>query len=379
LKTTPPTDNLNQGKNTKKHDTLHPSPEAYKVNNTNGHGIGKSNGLVKTEQPEIKNITSEAIYQNAKELLEELNAESGMFRVRTAAQVLKDAASQLDPVELYPHLIVEGEIVICFADTGIGKTVFAVQIAIEISKKHKVLYLDLELSQKQFEKRYRDEHGNHYPFNENFYRVDYTPRFAFPDGIDYDDFFIQSLITAIELTGAKFVVVDNMTKLAASDTDSAKATIPVMAKIARLKDDYDLTLLLLEHNKKVDGSRPIQLNDLQGSKMKANLVDAIFTIGRSSSDTYLRYIKQLKVRDGEFIYDTENVLTCEIIKLEGYLHFRDIGKNGSEFEHLKQFTQENKEERITKAKELSRRGESNREIGRQMGVTEGAVRKWLKK
>jgi KaiC/GvpD/RAD55 family RecA-like ATPase len=301
----------------------------------------------------------------------------GMFRTRTANQVLRDASAQPEPKELYPHLIVENELTICFADTGIGKSVFAVQIGAHIALTHKVLYVDLELSDKQFEKRYRDEHGCHFAFPEGFLRLDFKPSFAVPENVNYDEFFIESLIGAIASTGAKVVIIDNMTKLAAGDTDTAKATIPIMEALTRIKLEHSITFLVLEHNKKVDCSRPISLNDLQGSKMKANFADAVFSIGRSHSDNSMRYIKQLKVRSVDCEYDTGNVLKCELQHSAGLLHLREIG-SVSEYDFLKPPNETERTEQIAQAVELKKFGHSNISIGKQLGVSEACVRKWLK-
>ena len=302
---------------------------------------------------------------------------SGMFRVRSAMDVLAQAALQPDPIELYPNLIVQQELTILFADTGIGKTIKAVQIATQIAATKVVLFVDLELSDKQFEKRYRDDNGQHFKFPANFYRADFTPRFEVKPGLTYEEYFIKSLELAIDETGAEVVVIDNMTKLSAGDTDTAKATIPVMESLSRLKFDRGLTFLILEHNKKVDSSRPISLNDLQGSKMKSNFADAVFSIGRSQIDKNLRYIKQLKVRSGELIFDTDNVAVYEIQHENGFLQFvpRDYG---SEFEHIRIPTDEEKGDRKANALALKNEGKSMRQIARLIGVSEGAIRKWFK-
>lgn len=42
----------------------------------------------------------------------------------------------------------QGEVSCLFADSNLGKSLFAVQIAEQIAKRHRVLYLDAELSAK---------------------------------------------------------------------------------------------------------------------------------------------------------------------------------------------------------------------------------------
>lgn len=337
-------------------------------------------------QKEIKKMDTNLIKSNlsAEEIINEVQQlqepekESGLFDCYTANEVIKLAICQPDPVQLYPPLILENEFIICFADTGVGKTVLCFQIAMDIaSKGYVTLFLDLELSRKQFQKRYTDENGVPYRLPDNLYRLDFARLKKIPKIITYEDYFFQSLISVIKKTGAKIIFLDNLTKLAAGDTDSAKAAIPILERLNELKANEGLTIIVLEHNKKVDTTRPIHLNDLQGSKMKSNLVDAVFTIGRSVKDKNLRYIKQIKVRDGEVIYDTENVKVCELSKSNGYLSFTDIGFE-SEFEHLKQPTENDRENLIEKVKELNSKRKSQREISFELGISLGAVNKYLK-
>ena len=337
---------------------------------------GKDNNL--DPQFEFDNTLLPEEIINEIEGIKEQENESGLFDIHTANEVIELAINQPDPVQLYSPLILENEFIICFADTGVGKTVYCSQIAMEIaSKGYVTLFLDLELSRKQFQKRYTSEDGVPYKLPNNLYRLDFARLKKIPKGITYEDYFFDSLIYAIKKTGAKVIFLDNLTKLAAGDTDSAKAAIPILERLNELKANEGLTIIVLEHNKKVDTTRPIHLNDLQGSKMKSNLVDAVFTIGRSVKDKNLRYIKQIKVRDGEVIYDTENVKVCELSKSNGYLSFTDIGFE-SEFEHLKQPTENDRDNLIEKVKELSGKRKSQREISFELGISLGAVNKYLK-
>lgn len=303
--------------------------------------------------------------------------EQNLLEVRTVNQVLYDASLQPDPKILYAPFITQSELVILFADTGIGKTALSVQIATHIANDgYPVLYVDLELSDKQFEKRYRNEDGLHFKFPENFYRAGYCVLKSFPE-MGYEEFFIASLKNHIEATGATVVIIDNMTKIVAGSTDSAKSTIPIMNSLSEIKFEKGLTFLILEHNKKVDEWRPISLNDLQGSKMKSNFADAVFTIGRSARDKKIRYIKQLKVRSSDLVYDTDNVLICEITKVDGYLGFKEIN-TGNELDLIRQPNQDNRQSKIECARQLKVQGLTNTAIAEQLGVTEGAIRKWFK-
>lgn len=272
----------------------------------------------------------------------EFNIETGsvgMFQVRGANERMIDASTQPVPRRLFrdTSLIFENEMTLLFASTGLGKTVFAVQMANDMAVMDKVLYLDLELSDVQFRKRYSDNFTNDFQFNDNLFIVNFQRRFSLPAGKDYDEYFLESLQTLLDETGAKIVFIDNMTRLISADTDQAKSAKPLMDKLNAMKFDFRLTMVLIEHSRKTDNLRPISINDLQGSKMKVNFADAVFTIGQSSKDKNLRYIKQLKVRSSEVDFDAENVALYELVQKNSFLQFEVVGY-GSEREHLKEIT-----------------------------------------
>ena len=315
--------------------------------------------------------------ENNIQRINEQGTESGFFICRTANDCIEAAKSQPIPKKLFFSLIFENELTILVADTGVGKSIFAVQIANEISLTEKVIYLDLELSDKQFQGRYSDNYENEFVFNPNFYRVVFKRRFEMPNGTSYEDYFIQSLTSLINNTGAKIVIIDNMTRLITGDTDQAKSAKPLMDSLNNLKFDFNLTMLLLEHTKKVDTCKPIQLNDLQGSKMKANFADAVFTIGRSAKDKNLRYVKQLKVRSCEAEFDSENVIVYEVVKQNSFLNMQFI-EFGSEYDHLKQLTESDRENIKEKVNELNHQGKSLREIASELSISHMKVSRILK-
>ena len=111
--------------------------------------------------------------------------------------------------------------------------------------------------------------------------------------------------------------------------------------------------------------------------MKVNFADAVFAIGRSVKDTNLRYIKQLKVRSCELEYGFENVAVCEIRKDSNFIKFEFVSYS-SEAEHLKEFSEEERENKQQAACEMHAHGVSNRNIAKELGVTEGTIRYWLR-
>jgi len=115
---------------------------------------------------------------------------------KQSAIILKDANDWMQEGEKLPpfrrllgDLWIDGEISILFASSGVGKTLFAVQVADNLTRGEnteglindhkepiKVAYLDFELTLRQFSGRYvSDEHGS-YKFNSGyFFRAEFNP------------------------------------------------------------------------------------------------------------------------------------------------------------------------------------------------------------
>ncbi len=111
--------------------------------------------------------------------------------------------------------------------------------------------------------------------------------------------------------------------------------------------------------------------------MLSNFADSIFAIGESAKDKNLRYFKQIKARNTEEIYHAEYVATCQITKPDNFLMFEFLNF-GNEREHLKTLSENDKNDLIAQVKNLSAQGKSQREIQREIGISLGAVNKYLK-
>ncbi len=311
------------------------------------------------------NIGVEDIKNEAEQLLkqgDEAKESKGLFTVKTASRWIEQAKTRPIPQMLFGELWFEGELCILFADTNLGKSILAVQIGNSISKgeqikgfkletvKQPILYFDFELSDKQFENRYSIKYEKHYEFDNNFIRVEINSDATIPESQTFEDYLNYSLEKSITETGAKVLIIDNLTYLK-NETEKAKDALPLMKHLKALKNKYGLSILALAHTPKRDLSKPITRNDLQGSKMLINFCDSSFSIGESNTDKSLRYIKQIKQRNTEQIYDAENVCVCKIDKPLNFLLFEFIDF-GKEWEHLKQISESEKSEIENNIKEL---------------------------
>ena len=337
-------------------------------------------------------ITPEVLHYEVKELIKQsedtLNSK-GLFTVKTANKWIEQAKTRVIPKMLFGEFWFEGELCILFADTNLGKSILAVQIGNSISNGigiqgflfeangQLVLYFDFELSDKQFENRYSINYQEHYIFHDNFIRVEINPDAIIPDCQSFEDYLYTSLELSIKETGAKILIIDNITYLK-TETEKAKDALPLMKHLKALKNKYGLSILALAHTPKRDMTKPITRNDLQGSKMLINFCDSSFSIGESNTDKNLRYIKQIKSRNTEIIYDSENVCVCQIDKPKNFLKFEFLDF-GTERSHLKQPTEGDNENLIQKIIELDEQGKSLRDIGKDLGITHMKVSRILKK
>lgn len=318
----------------------------------------------------------------------EAKESKGLFTVKTASRWIDQAKTRPIPKMLFSEFWFEGELCILFADTNLGKSILAVQVGNSISRgepiggfrletpKQPILYFDFELSDKQFENRYSIQFENHYNFDDNFIRVEINPDAVIPEGQTFEDYLNHSLELSITETAAKVLIIDNLTYLK-NETEKAKDALPLMKNLKALKNKHGLSILALAHTPKRDLSKPITRNDLQGSKMLINFCDSSFSIGESHSDKNLRYLKQIKQRNTEQIYDAENVCVCQIDKPTNFLQFEFVNF-GMEREHLKQHTDKDKENLNEKVHELKQQGRSLREIGAELGISHMKVSRILK-
>jgi predicted ATP-dependent serine protease len=307
----------------------------------------------------------------------EIAEHSGLFSVKSANTWIEEAKKRAIPTKLFHEFWFAFELCILFADTNVGKSILAVQIANLIAGLQPVLYFDFELSDKQFEARYSKEYTDHYQFSNHFYRAEIDPDGDFEGFDSFEDYLIHSLEKTIVKAGIKILIIDNITYLK-NETEKAKYALPLMKQLKALKKKYGLSILVLAHTPKRDLSKPITQNDLQGSKMLINFCDSAFAIGASQVDSNIRYLKQIKQRNTEQLYGADNVMVFQIVKPSNYLFMEFIGYN-SEREHLKIFTERDREKMIEETKLLSSKGKSQRQIAAELRISLGAVNKYLNK
>lgn len=314
------------------------------------------------------------------------------FTAKTANQWIEETRHKPIPKSLYGPLIVEDEITVLFASTNVGKSILAVQIGQAIASGQstpefptdragrKVLFFDFELSARQFARRYALDDGSHFhtpfEFSENFIRLENGYANPFP-GQTMDEYYLQAIKTEIDRHGANVVIIDNLTWINGK-LEKSRDAAPFMQQLAMLKRELGLTLILISHTPKRDPSKPIDITDLAGSSMVGNFLDAAIAIGRSKKDPGLRYIKQVKARDGEIILSEENVASCALEKENSFLGFRFL-EYGPERDHLKEQSEDDRAGQLDKIISMYQEGKSLRQIQEATGIGKSSVDRIIKK
>jgi hypothetical protein len=340
---------------------------------------------------DLKEI-SEKIKTDLLALSELTSPKGNFFTIKQMNDWMKLANQQPIPNMLFGEFWHEYELCILFSYTGYGKSTLAMQIAISISeglslpgfrleaKQQKVLYFDFELSPKQLQGRYSARDGKNYTdtyqFNPNFIRSE-IDILNLPAGAKFEDYLIAQLEEEIINSGVKIIIIDNLTCVK-GDVESAKDAIPFMRRLNILKRTYGLSVMVLAHTPKRNESHPLSLNDLSGSSALSKFCDSCFAIGKSPIDPNIRYLKQLKEKETECKYGSENVIICHLEQVENMRQFSFV-RFGDETAYLKNVAEEEKRAKELVVMERHREGKSLKEIGDELGIHKTTVKRILDK
>ncbi|GAB2684931.1 AAA family ATPase [Mucilaginibacter koreensis] len=312
------------------------------------------------------------------------------FIVRPATQWMELAKREPACKALFGPFWTQGELSILFADTNMGKSVLAVQIANSITLNHRigtytpdispepVLYFDFELSTAQFGLRYREGCGRPYPFSPLLQRVvqnhDCVGAHRFKN---YNEFIANGLENTLITSKARIVIIDNLSCLR-SGTEGTAGAVELMQLFQKLKVKYKLSVLVLAHTPKRNPARPISRDDLQGSKMLINFADSAFAIGESHTQPDTRYLKQVKQRSGEQVHGANNVYLCQLRRMNNSLEFDFVGL-APEHEHLLPYTEQYCRNQELKIMELHEQKLSLRQIAAKLNIANSTVLRTLKR
>ena len=312
-------------------------------------------------------MEEDIIQQKFNELQVGAPVDGGGFHVERMNQCIDDA-HQLPPlVSLYPDIVLEGDLCIIFGQSGIGKTIFAMQIARYIAESGKrLLYVDCEMTPRQLGNRYKTPN-----FPPTFLRAEMDREHPAED-------VLKGIEEVAVANHVEVVFIDNITALGQSLDRSADAGA-LMASLNTLKKKYNWTLVVLNHVPKMfSGNVPLSLSAMQGSAKINQLIDDAIGLAQSCIDSNLVYVKQCKWRNGELTMGADHVAVYERCKDEdGNLGFISRGF-GTEQEHLSIENSNEREEMKARVRELSNKGMTQTAIANQLSISQSKVSRLLK-
>jgi hypothetical protein len=320
----------------------------------------------------------------------EINGSEPEFIIKRAGKWLKDGAKLPEPKMLFDRFWFEGELCIMFADTNSGKSVLAVQIGDSISKGEPiptlqmtatpcgVLYIDYELTDKQFQQRYCTKNNWNYKFSNKFCRAVTNPQankmYKFSS---YQEYLENEIENSLLIAKAKVLIIDNITCLN-YDAHHATGALNLMRSLQAIKAKYNISILVLAHTPKRNPVKPITKNDLQGSKMLINFCDSAFAIGESQTQSGTRYLKQIKQRSTKQHYGSENICLGKIEKSGNFLRFKLDGYD-LETAHLQRKNEQYRKGIGERVLELRGQGISIRKIAVELNLSASMVNRIIKK
>lgn len=295
--------------------------------------------------------------------------QSNFFICKSANQWIQEAKQRPNPEPLYMTLWFQGEHCCLFADSNIGKSVLAVQIATAIAPNRMVLLFDFELSDKMFQMRYTDDETQQlYDFPPNLLRLELNPESKDIITANLEDAIIKNIELAAISKNAQIIIIDNLTWLS-NQLEKGDAAGQLMQSLQGLTRKYGWSILSIAHTPKRNLSNPVTQNDLAGSKKLMNFFDSAFAIARSRKDERLVYVKQIKVRNDVFRYGEDNVIVYEIVKNGAFLHLKQIGY-ATEREHLQSMDEQEKNALKDAVIALLNEGKTQKQAAAELGISE---------
>ena len=248
-----------------------------------------------------------------------------LFSSSDMQSVIEDGKKKPPIHRLWGDFWWENELVFLFADSGIGKSILATQIAYEIAKgesecmdvemnPQSVLYFDFELSDRQLARRYQNA-----DFPKSLIRC------TISENVDSEEFsmnVIEGIKDKLLDTKAKVMILDNLSFLS-TQTSEAEYAGAIMDGLTRLKREMCISIMVIAHTPKIEEWKPLSKTNMAGSKILSNFADGVFAIGRTKTGG--RYLKLLKTRMVSEP-DEKSLLPYFNIVSEPYLHFEKVGE-----------------------------------------------------
>jgi putative DNA primase/helicase len=314
---------------------------------------------------------------------EEEQSGGNVLEIKPFNDWLKESQEQPDPVRIFGPLLHTQEVAILFGGAKSGKSALAVQLANayaagesvpgfenQAKEAGRVLFLDFELSKKQNQKRYEDPTKGLKTFSGNLDRAELKPE-------NIQDNLAEQILDEVEAHAPHYdlIIIDNLTYIL-FDGEKSSNSATLIKRLQNIKKAEGCAVLVIAHTpKRVERAQsPLSIHDLAGSSQLGNLSDSVFGINRNVQSEDIRYVKQIVSRDEIEQFDADNVVTLQYDKEDNFLSFTYL-RNEPERNHLKDATEEEKDQELANIKDLLNQGYSIRDVGKKLDVGRRKVEK----
>ncbi len=318
-----------------------------------------------------------------------------IFTVRTANECMEHERPTARPRVLYDQLWREGEIAVLYGEPGTGKSLLAMHIAEMVSRgagakgaarpalAQKVLYIDLKLTDEQFQVRYSGEAGlgkakrpAKHKFGANLLRVSVDLARASAAG-PLPRVLTNGIRRMIKETQAKVVVLDSLSRIRGSN-QGTREEMPIMRELERIRRELGVSILVVTNSARRNVVRPIELYHLHASRVMAAYADSIFAMVKSRTVTDGFYIKHVRSRNTEIAYDESRVLGLKLSRNAAFLGF-ERAEFQPEERHLELPKEEKEIQELKQIVEMVNAGLSYSEIEERTGTPRSTAQRKYKK
>lgn len=213
---------------------------------------------------------------------------------------------------LVSKYLYEGELSIFVSMANKGKTIVAVQMAIDLAngestifnmetppRKQTVWYYNFEMSAPQMKKRLTGKDGTTVKFPENVLMINCKGCYE-----DVDSFLNALALDAeTKITGNTVVFIDTITNLCpqffSKEVSYVLRSLSTIQEHVRRSKGFSLTIVIESHTTKINDSEPLGFDNMKGGVNQSNLTDSIFALGVAHGKKGYRYMKNLKLRNDE--------------------------------------------------------------------------------
>jgi KaiC/GvpD/RAD55 family RecA-like ATPase len=269
----------------------------------------------------------------------------------------------------------EGELALFFGAPGTGKGILGIQLAEALARgrgldgfrtprvRRKVLYVDLTLTNKQFQARY----SHHTPDSNLFTTYKFSER-LYRDRPPARDELVDWVCSMVTDHAFQVVVIDDLSAFKRTH-DGTLDTLRIMRDLRQLRDELNISILVL-----TDSAEPrrgfVSEADLGRSRVLCSVADSVFAICRYPHGAYF---VQTRSRNSAIGWTVHNAPTGRITRLE-------TGLLGFKFdERFSPRMDEEAKRLIRRVYSMREGGATYREIAEELGISKSRAAVLFKK